>query len=117
MGRRGRKRRLAVEDEYWRLMGSGVGTVEACRRVGIGRHTGYRWRAEHGGMPPARLAHEVSGRCLSLLERERIATLRRMGMGVRQMAREIRCDRRLMLRRSWPGVFLVWRPLPDRVRP
>jgi IS30 family transposase len=49
MSRRGRKRRLAVEDEYWRLIGSGVGTVEACRRVGIGRRTGYRWRAEHGG--------------------------------------------------------------------
>jgi len=64
MGRRGRKRRLAIEDEYWRLMGSGVGTVEACRRVGIGRY-------------------------LSLLERERIAALRRMGMGVRQIAREI----------------------------
>ena len=88
MGRRGRKRRLAAQDEYWRLIGSGVGTVEACRRVGIGRHTGYRWRAERGGMPPARLAHEASGRYLSLLERERIATLRRMGMGVRQMARK-----------------------------
>jgi len=89
MGRRGRKRRLAVEDEYWRLIGSGPGTVEACRRVGIGRHTGYRWRTERGGMPPARLTGEVSGRYLSLLERERIATLRRMGLGVRQIAREI----------------------------
>ncbi len=89
MGRRGRKRRLAVEDEYWRLIGSGLGTVEACRQVGIGRHTGYRWRAERGGMPPARLANEVSGRYLSLLERERIAALRRMGLGVRQIAREI----------------------------
>ncbi len=39
-------------------------------------------------MPPARLAHEVSGRYLSLLEPERIAALRRMGMGVRQMARK-----------------------------
>jgi hypothetical protein len=34
MGRRGRERRLALEDEYWRLMSSGLGTVEACRRVG-----------------------------------------------------------------------------------
>ena len=89
MGRRGRKRRLAVEDEYWRLIGSGLGTVEACRRVGIGRHTGYRWRAERGGMPPTRLAREVSGRYLSLLERERIAALRRMGLGVRAIAREL----------------------------
>ena len=28
MGRRGRKRRLDVESEYWRLVLSGVGTVE-----------------------------------------------------------------------------------------
>jgi hypothetical protein len=44
MDRRGRKRRLLLEDEYWQLIQSGVGTVEACRRVGIGRKTGYRLR-------------------------------------------------------------------------
>ena len=54
MGRRGRKRQLGVEDGYWRLTLSGVGTVEACRLVGIGRKTGYRWRAERGGLPPLR---------------------------------------------------------------
>jgi len=80
---------LAVEDEYWQLIVSGLGTVEACRRVGIGRHTGYRWRAERGGMPPARLIRESSGRYLSLLERELIATLHRMGPGVRAIAREL----------------------------
>ena len=89
MSRRGRKRRLVVEDEYWRLIGSGVGTVEACRRVGIGRRTGYRWRAEHGGMPPTRLGRETSGRYLSWLERKRIATLRRMGLGMRATSREL----------------------------
>jgi IS30 family transposase len=40
LGRRGRKRQLAVEDEYWGLILEGVGTVEACRVVGIGRKTG-----------------------------------------------------------------------------
>jgi len=50
MGRRGRKRQLDVESRYWQLLASGVGTVEACRRVGITRKTGYRWRAEHGGV-------------------------------------------------------------------
>lgn len=89
MGRRGRKRRLAGEDEYWRLIGSGMGTVEACSRVGIGRHTGWRWRAERGGLPPVRLRRDTSGRYLSLLERERIAALRRMGLGVRAIAREL----------------------------
>ncbi|MBE1610012.1 hypothetical protein [Actinopolymorpha pittospori] len=54
MVRRGRKRRLEMESEYWRLVLSGVGTVEACRIVGIGRKTGYRWRAENGGVPSVR---------------------------------------------------------------
>lgn len=55
MVRRGRKRRLEMESEYWRLVLSGVGTVEACRIVGIGRKTGYRWRVGNGGVPPVRL--------------------------------------------------------------
>jgi hypothetical protein len=43
MGRRGRKRQLDVESRYWQLILAGVGTVEACRAVGVGRTTGYRW--------------------------------------------------------------------------
>ena len=39
MGTPGRRRRVELEDEYWRLLMSGVGTVEACREVGIGRIT------------------------------------------------------------------------------
>jgi len=75
MARRGRKRKLEIESEYWRLVLSGTGTVEACKRVGIGRKTGYRWRAENGGLPPAALGEESrSQRYLSLLERRRIAT-------------------------------------------
>jgi transposase, IS30 family len=34
MGRRGRKRPLEVEAEYWQLLKAGVGTVAACRMVG-----------------------------------------------------------------------------------
>jgi len=87
MARRGRKRQLGVEDEYWKLILDGVGTVEACRRVGITRKTGYRWRAERGGLPPLRLADGgLGGRYLSLLERQRIATLRRQGLGIREIA-------------------------------
>ena len=88
MGRRGRKRRLDVESEFWLLLAAGVGPVEACKRLGIGRKTGYRWRAENGGLPPAALGEGVrSERYLSLLERQRIATLRRDGLGVRQIGR------------------------------
>ncbi|MGO8937972.1 MAG: helix-turn-helix domain-containing protein, partial [Mycobacterium sp.] len=87
MTRRGRKRRLVLEDEYWKLILDGVPAVEACRQIGIGRKTGYRWRAEAGGLPPGRIAEEVrSSRYLSLLERQRIATLRERGHGVREIA-------------------------------
>lgn len=88
MGRRGRKRRLSVEDEYWALILAGFGTVRACKETGIARTTGYRWRAARGGLPPARVAESSHGpRYLSLLERHRIATLRARGSGVREIAR------------------------------
>ncbi len=90
MGRRGRKRRLGVEDEYWQLIVLGVGTVEACRRVGVGRKTGYRWRAERGGLPPLRVAETARGlRYLSLLERQRIATLRGQDFSIREISRRL----------------------------
>jgi IS30 family transposase len=58
--------------------------------VGIGRKTGYRWRAQNGGLPPVRLAESArTGRFLSLLERQRIATLRERGLGVREIARRL----------------------------
>jgi transposase, IS30 family len=90
MGRRGRKRQLEIEARYWQLLGDGVGTVEACRRVGITRKTGYRWRAEAGGLAPLRLAEAVrSNRYLSMVERQRIAGLRRQGLTVREIARRL----------------------------
>ena len=48
MARRGRKRRLELESRYWQLLLAGAGTFKACEIVGIGRKTGYRWRAENG---------------------------------------------------------------------
>jgi transposase, IS30 family len=87
MGRRGKKRQLVVEAEYWALILAGVGTVEACRRVGITRKTGYRWRAERGGLPPMALAETGrSSRYLSLLERQRIAVLHGQGLSLRGIA-------------------------------
>ncbi len=90
MARRGRKRRLEMESEYWRLLLSGVGTVEACQLVGIGRKTGYRWRAENGGLPPQPLPEtDRSARYLSLLERQRIASLRGQGLDVRAIVEHL----------------------------
>lgn len=49
MARRGRKRDRTREIRYWELLSQGIGTIEACRLVGVSRKTGYRWRAEMGG--------------------------------------------------------------------
>ena len=86
MGRRGRKRQLVVEDEYWALVMDGMGTVEACRQVGIGRNDGLPLPRRARGLPPLRLPEAERGdRYLSLVESKRIATLRERG-GVREIA-------------------------------
>ncbi len=88
MARRGRKRNLEKERLYWDLLASGSGTVQACRQVGIGRRTGLRWRRENGGIRrrDETLAAPVTGRYLSLFERERVQTLTGQGVGVRGIA-------------------------------
>lgn len=88
MGKRGRERDLDREVPYWELIASGIGTVEACRRVGVTRKTGYRWRSEMGGVIPKKPT--VSSGCyLSLFERQRIASWHDRGAGVRDIARRI----------------------------
>ena len=90
MGRRGRKRQLEVKAWYWQLLASGIGTVAACRQVGITRETGYRWRAELGGLVPVRLGEAVrANRYLSMVERQRIAALHGQGVGVGETARRL----------------------------
>ena len=90
MGTRGRKRRLDLESEYWRLLSAGMGTVEACREIGVGRKTGFRWRQENGGLPPSRISEDNhSGRYLAHFERLRIAALAELGHGVREIGRRL----------------------------
>jgi hypothetical protein len=102
MGRRGRKRDLDREVQYWEYLASGVGTVEACQLVGVSRKTGYRWRAEMGGVI-ARKRSEGSGRYLSMFDWQRIASLHERGHGVRDIARERPAKR---LRLAVPGCCL-----------
>ena len=70
---------------------AGVGTVEACRLVGITRKTGYRWRAESGGLPPARIGRggaHATGTC-RCSSGNGSPTLRGQGLGVREIARRL----------------------------
>src|ERR1017187_5369580 len=67
-----------------------MGTVEACREIGVGRKTGFRWRQENGGLPPSRISEDDhSGRYLAHFERLRIAALAERGHGIREIARRL----------------------------
>jgi IS30 family transposase len=114
-------RRLVLEDEYWALMADGVGTGEACRRLGIARTTGYYLRSQRGGLPRTIVTEQSrSSRYLSLLEREQIAVLRRQNLGVREIAQ--RLDRspstpsRQLRRNVLPGDRGVYRAGPAHSR-
>jgi len=87
-------------DRFVALIRQGVNNSEACRRVGVNRKTGTRWRygrnvRNTAGEPvhyPAvtsKPASPRSSRYLSLEERTMIADLRRERWGVREIARRI----------------------------
>lgn len=86
--------------EFARLSRAGVSISEACRRVGVCRKTGMRWRhgrivtaadgrARHYPSVVAGPVQEVSPRFLSEDERARIGDLRSQGAGVREIAWEL----------------------------
>lgn len=81
----------AVQREFWRLIATGITTVEAALQVGVSWPVGARWFRHAGGMPPISL-DEPSGRYLSFAEREEIALLRAQGKGVREIGRSIGRD-------------------------
>jgi len=81
----------AVQREFWRLIATGVTTVEASAGVGVSWPVGTRWFRHAGGMPPLSLA-EPTGRYLSFAEREEIALLKAQDRGVREIARTIGRD-------------------------
>jgi IS30 family transposase len=103
MAGRGRPGRPPQSDERARfalLIARGVGNAEACRVVGVHPKTGKRWRlgrtiTSSSGRrlhyPPVISARkaEISPRFLSEDERVRIADLRREGLGVRVIARQL----------------------------
>lgn len=80
-----------VQRQFWRLIATGVTTVEASLAVGVSWPVGARWFRHAGGMPPISLA-EPSGRYLTFEEREEIAILRATDKGVREIARALGRD-------------------------
>ncbi len=74
-----------VQRAFWRLVADGRTSEEAALACGVSGPVGSRWFRHGGGMPPLSL-DEPSSRYLSLEEREEIALLRVLDVGVRQIA-------------------------------
>ena len=99
-GRAGAWPQTEKREQFARLICAGVSISEACRRVGVHRRTGIRWRhgrtiTTGGGAQrhyPSVInprAKEISARFLSEDERVHLGDLRRQGAGVRAIAREL----------------------------
>jgi len=68
----------------WRLIQQGMTSRDAPLVLGVSRPVAEGWFRHSGGMSPLSLT--VSGRYLSMAEREEIACARAAGQGVRQIA-------------------------------
>ena len=73
---------------FWEGVARGLTSYAAAVAVGLSPVVGSRWFRESGGMKPFTLA-PLSGRYLSIVEREEIALLRARGHGVREIARRL----------------------------
>lgn len=76
---------------FWKSIARGLQSEDAAVECGVSPAVGTRWFRENGGMSPINLA-PVSGRYLSLAEREEIALLKAQNCGVRDIARRIGRD-------------------------
>src|SRR6266704_2867249 len=71
---------------FWAAIARGLPSEDASVVAGVSPAVGTRWFRQAGGMPPITQS-ALSGRYLSLAEREEIAILRARGCGVREIAR------------------------------
>ena len=77
---------------FWVLIAAGASSEDAAIGAGVSAPVGARWFREAGGMPPSTLARSskpLSGRYLSLAEREELAILRAQGTGIREIGRRL----------------------------
>ena len=80
--------RREERQRFWAAIARGVSSEVAAGEAGVSPAVGVRWFREGGGMPTVTQA-PLSGRYLSLAEREEIAILRARGCSVREIARSI----------------------------
>jgi IS30 family transposase len=74
---------------FWAAIRRGLSSEDAAAEAGVSPAVGARWFRNSGGMPSISLA-PLSGRYLSVAEREELALLRARAHGVREIARRLR---------------------------
>ncbi|MEE9128657.1 MAG: IS30 family transposase [Phycisphaerales bacterium] len=86
---------VAGRDErrrFWASIAAGMASEDAAIKAGVSQAVGTRWFRKAGGMSPAMFglsAKPLSGRYLSLAEREEIALLRVQGYSMQETARQL----------------------------
>ena len=82
----------AEQELFWRGIAAGVNSENAALSAGLSEAVGPRLFRKAGGMPPAMFrssAKPLSGRYLSLAEREEIALLNAQGHSIREIGRRL----------------------------
>jgi hypothetical protein len=83
-GRPGVNEHREVRRQFWRRIAEGLSSEEAAAACGVSQPVGFRWFRQGGGMSPL-LPAPLSGRYLSIAEREEIALLKAQSRGSRPL--------------------------------
>ena len=81
------------QNRFWRAIATGLSSEDAALEAGVSQPVGTRLFRKAGGMPPAMFrssAKPLSGRYLSLGEREEIALLTVQGYSMQEIGRRLR---------------------------
>jgi Helix-turn-helix domain len=81
------------QNRFWRAIATGLSSEDAALEAGVSQPVGTRLFRKAGGMPPVMFrspAKPLSGRYLSLGEREEIALLTVQGHSMQEIGRRLR---------------------------